>query len=110
MHPIFQTWRKRLSSGSWTYDRTNEYTGPARALDGAVNVFMYPDLEWRVETGDVMGAYQPERTKSKTFLSFQEEFGPLIYFTKVSARPEFDVSRASQNRSTPLISIEATGV
>lgn len=110
-NPIFQTWRKRHSAGSLTYDRTNEVSGNSRALDG-VNTYVYSNLQWRVEDGDILGAYQPDRTRSTTYLSFQNDLGPSSYFKKVSlARRDapFNVSSASQVADIPLVSIEATG-
>lgn len=112
-HPIFQTWRKRNSPGSVTYDRINEDTSNARAVDGVVNVFVYSDLQWPVEEGDILGAYQPESTRSMTYLSFQNDLGPSSYLKKLSLRRAYDlpfnVSSASEVTDTPLVSIEATG-
>lgn len=113
-HPIFQTWRKSHSSESITYEQINEATSSARALGGnnVVNVYIYPDLQWHVQAGDALGAYQPESGESGTYLSFQNGFGSVSYFKKVALRSShsFAVSDASEmNNVTPLFSIEVTG-
>lgn len=110
-HPIFQTWRKSHSSESPTYEQINEATGIPKALGGddVVNVYLYPDLRWQVQTGDALGAYQPESSESGTYLSFQNGFGSVSYFRKGAVRSVVVSVANEMNDATPLVSIEATG-
>lgn len=103
MHPKFQIWQNESS----TYNYIHEISG--KPTNGNFNVNTYSGLQWNVQAGDVLGAYQPEAMKSMTYLSFQNRISLLSYVHHGKKR-QFDIAEAIPQRNFPLVSIESSGM
>ncbi len=110
MHPKFQIWRKNPMSPH-TYTK-HDISGSVATLDASIaNVFTYSSIGLSVQSGDILGAYQPAEMKSKTFLTFQNDSGFMSYFKEQKKPPPmFDTANAEAGTDFLLLSVETTGL